>query len=261
MDLKSVLRTCFVLLFVLGRGPAMAAPIASYSESDYEIPSNSSEASKKSFQRSLSGLYSIDSWKDTGIAQPYSDFDQLYLAASFAQQELDTVIREISLITSTQAILPGVKSEQRAKAKVETELQDNTRQITDLARGSLVAADIPSLVQAFELLNKEVTVVAVKNRFKSPTDSGYRDLKMLVRLPESQLIAEVQLHLDAISTVKNGEEHKIYEQIQTIERVGLQENRSLSEFEQAQITQLRAVSKNLYQEAWQQYLQPEALAS
>jgi hypothetical protein len=202
MDMKSVLRTCFILLFVLGRGPAMAAPMTSYSESDHELPSNRSEASKKSFQRSLSGLYSIDSWKDEGVAQPYSDFDQLYLAAAQAQQELDTVIREISLVTSTQAILPGVKSQHRAKTKVETELQGNTNQITDLARGSLVAEDIPSLVQAFELLNKEVTVVAVKNRFKSPTDSGYRDLKLLVQLPESQIIAEVQLHLDAISTVK-----------------------------------------------------------
>ncbi len=130
-----------------------------------------------------------------------------------------------------------------------------------MARGSLVAEDIPSLVQAFELLNKEVTTVAVKNRFKSPTDSGYRDLKVLVRLPESQLIAEVQLHLNAISTVKNGAEHEIYEQIQKIERVGLKQNRSLSEFELAQITQLRTVSNNLYQEAWQQYLQPEVLAS
>ncbi len=84
---------------------------------------------------------------------------------------------------------------------------------------------------------------------------------MLVRLPESQLIAEVQLHLDAISTVKNGAEHEIYEQIQKIERVGLQQNRSISEFERAQIAQLRIVSNNLYQEAWQQYLQPEVLAS
>ncbi|MCG7587604.1 phosphoribosylglycinamide formyltransferase [Photobacterium sp. OFAV2-7] len=259
--MKSVLRTCFILLFVLGRGPAMAAPMTSYSESDHELPSNRSEASKKSFQRSLSGLYSIDSWKNEGIAQPYSDFDQLYLAAAHAQQELDTVIREISLVTSTQAILPGVKSQHRAKTKVDTELQGNTNQITDLARGSLVAEDIPSLVQAFELLNKEVTVVAVKNRFKSPTDSGYRDLKLLVQLPESQIIAEVQLHLDAISTVKNGAEHEIYEQIQEIERVGLQQKRPLSEFELAQIAQLRTVSSNLYQEAWQHYLQPEVLAS
>ncbi|MCW8328562.1 phosphoribosylglycinamide formyltransferase [Photobacterium sp. SDRW27] len=259
--MKSVLRTCFVLLFVLGRGPAVAAPITSYSESDYEIPSNQSEASKKSFQRSLSGLYSIDSWRTAGISQPYSEFDQLYLAASLAQQELDTVIREVSLITDTQAIIPGIKSEQRAKTKIETELQGRTEQITDLARASLVADDIPSLVQAFELLNKEVTVVAVKNRFKSPTDSGYRDLKMLVQLPKSQVIAEVQIHLDAISAVKNGEEHKIYEQIQGIERQGLVQNRPLTEFETAKIAQLRAVSKNLYQDAWQQYLQPEALAS
>ncbi|WP_299018023.1 phosphoribosylglycinamide formyltransferase [uncultured Photobacterium sp.] len=261
MDLKSVLRTCFILLFVFGRGPVVAAPVANYSDPDFEAPSNQSEASKKSFQRSLSGLYSIDSWKDMAITQPYTDFEQLYHQASVAQQELDNLLREVSLITDTQAILPGIKSAHRAKAKIETELQGQTNKITDLARGSLVANDIPSLVQAFELLGKESHVVAVKNRFKSPTDSGYRDLKMLVQLPKSQIVAEVQLHLDAISTVKNGEEHKIYEQIQNIERIGMQQNRKLSEFEQAQIAQLRKVSTKLYQVAWQQYLQPEALAS
>lgn len=261
MDIKSVLRTCFVLIFVLGRGPAAAAPIESYSDSDYELPSNHSETNKQSFQRSLSGLYSIDSWRHGAIAQPYSEFDQLYLAASLAQQELDNVIREISLITDTQAILPGIKSEQRARTKVATELHGNTDQITDLARASLVADDIPGVVQAFELLNKEVSVVAVKNRFKTPTDSGYRDLKVLVKLPQSQVVAEVQIHLDAISEVKNGSEHEIYEQIQEIERVALQEERALTELETAKIAKLRAVSKNLYQEAWQQYLQPQTLAS
>ncbi|WP_064609230.1 RelA/SpoT domain-containing protein [Photobacterium sp. J15] len=260
MDLKSVLRTCFILLFVFGRGPAVAAPLANYSDSDFEVPSNQSEASKKSFQRSLSGLYSINSWRDSSITQPYSDFDQLYQNASLAQQELDNLLREISLVTETQAILPGIKSEHRARTKVATELQGQTHKITDLARGSLVADDIPALVQAFELLDKEITIVAVKNRFKDPTDSGYRDLKLLVKLPESNIIAEVQLHLDAISTVKNGEEHEIYEQIQKIERKELEQNRNLSEFEHAQIAKLRTVSKNLYQEAWQQYLQPETVA-
>lgn len=261
MDIKSLLRTCFVLVFILGRGPAMAGPVPVYSDSDYEIPSNHSEASKKSFQQSLSGLYSIDSWRDASIAQPYSEFDQLYLAASAAQQELDTVIREISLLTETQAILPGIKSEHRAKTKIATELRGNTAQITDLARASLVADDIPGVVQAFELLNKEVSVVAVKNRFKTPTDSGYRDLKVLVKLPKSQVVAEVQIHLDAISEVKNGAEHEIYEQIQDIERLAMQEERNLTEFETTKIAKLRAASKNLYQEAWQQYLQPESLAS
>ncbi|WP_428441675.1 phosphoribosylglycinamide formyltransferase [Photobacterium sagamiensis] len=260
MDMKAVVRTCFVLLVVFSRS-SIAAPLASYSESEYVLFSQQTQESKKSFQRSLSGLYSIDSWKELDIAQPYRDFTQLYQAATLAQLELETLMSEVALVTNTQPIIPGVKSEHRAKQKIDTELKGEAHKITDLARGSLVATDIPGLVQAFELLNNEVSVVAVKNRFKSPTASGYRDLKMLVRLPKSQMVVEIQLHLDAISTIKNGAEHEIYEQIQTIERIGLINDRTLSEFELAQITQLRTKSLNLYQDAWQQYLQPEAMAS
>ncbi len=259
MHMKSVLRTFFVLLCVFGR-TSVAAPLPQYANSDYEVTPYQTQEGKKSFQRSLSGLYSVNSWTEQNITQPYSNFNQLYHAATNAQQELDVLAREIALHSNTQALVPAVKSAERAKEKIKTELQGETHRITDLARCSLVANDIPSLMQSFELLNKEVSVVAVKNRFKSPTASGYRDFKLLVRLPKSQVIAEVQLHLEAISTVKNGAEHKIYEEIQRIERTSMTEERNISEFELAQIAKLRAESLNLYQTAWQQYLQPETMA-
>ncbi|WP_173424733.1 RelA/SpoT domain-containing protein [Photobacterium sanctipauli] len=259
--MKSVLRTGFILLMVFGRGPVVASPITDFPELDYEVPSKQSETSKKTFQRSLSGLYSIDSWKQAALQQPYSDFESMYHAAPAAQHELANLINEISLVTETASVVPPVKSKERAEVKINTELNGQVDKITDLARASIVADDIPSLVQAFELMNKEVEIVAIKNRFKSPTESGYRDLKMLVQLPKSKMIAEVQLHLSAISTVKNGEEHEIYEQVQHIERNALAEKRDITEFEKAQIAKLRATSKNLYHDAWQQYLQPVSIAS
>ncbi|MGF1724673.1 phosphoribosylglycinamide formyltransferase [Photobacterium nomapromontoriensis] len=262
MAVKSVLRTCFILVCMLSRGTAVAAPtlMTDYKTLDVDVPSKLSETSKKSFQRSLVGLYSINSWRTPNIQQPYSQFDALYQIAPQAQQELADLVQEISLVTQTEALLPGVKTKDRAQYKIETELNGDASKITDLARASVVANDIPSLVQAFELMGKEATIVAVKNRFKSPAASGYRDLKVLVKLPKSEMIAEVQFHLDAISTVKNGEEHKIYEQIQLIERTAQVQNRDLSEFELAQINKLRATSTSLYHHAWQQYLQPSNIA-
>ena len=260
MDLKSVLRTCFVLFF-LTRGSAMATPLmADYSGQDYEVSPKHSEASKKSFQKSLSGLYSIESWRAADIKQPHQNFEDLYNVAPSAQQELANLMNEVGLMTNTNIVMPDVKSRKRAEKKIATELNGDASKITDLARASLVADDIPGLVHAFELISKEATIVSVKNRFKSPTDSGYRDLKLLVQLHGSEMIAEVQLHLGAISDVKNGEEHKIYEQIQHIERTALSQSRPQSEFEVAQINKLRATSKALYHDAWQQYLQPASIA-
>ena len=75
-----------------------------------------------------------------------------------------------------------------------------------------------------------------------------------MRLPKSQIIAEVQLHLEAFSEIKNGKEHDNYQQIQQIERLQLTDNRALSEIELAAISKLRKESQQLYQQAWSQYL-------
>ncbi|WP_338132823.1 hypothetical protein [Photobacterium sanguinicancri] len=63
MDLKSVIRACCVLLCVVGRG-SVAAPLPQFTDTDFEPSSKETVQSKKSFQRSLSGLYSIESWQE-----------------------------------------------------------------------------------------------------------------------------------------------------------------------------------------------------
>ncbi|MCP4955055.1 MAG: RelA/SpoT domain-containing protein [Photobacterium aquimaris] len=258
MNIKSVLRTSFVLFCMLSRSVVAAPAITPAFNTHDQSPTRQTQASRKAFQRDLSGLYSIQSWKTDNLRQPFTNFDELYLAATDAQVELQTLLQSVSLASTTNAIIPEIKSAQRAQQKITTELQGQTDKITDIARGSIVANNIPALVQAYELLSKEATIVSVKNRFKNPTPSGYRDLNVLVRLPNSQVITEVQLHLNEISTIKNGHEHDIYEKIQHIERVALQQQRPLSEFEVAQINKLRQQSHQLYQTAWLGYLQPQA---
>ena len=105
-----------------------------------------------------------------------------------------------------------------------------------------------------QVLERETTVVKVKNRFKKPAPSGYRDLNLLVQLPKTNLVAEVQLHLKAIADVKSGPEHDLYEQIQHIERRADTEQRAINEFEVAQINNMRRQSRQLYQDAWQPYI-------
>jgi len=83
----------------------------------------------------------------------------------------------------------------------------------------------------------------------------------LVRLPKTNIIAEVQLHLKAIAEVKSGAEHELYEIIQGIERVASAQNRALNDIETAQITSLRRQSLELYQQAWQPYITTQLKAA
>ncbi|HGS5368739.1 TPA: (p)ppGpp synthetase RelV [Vibrio cholerae] len=249
-----LLRTTALMLLLLSRAPAMAAvPLTTNSTEDNREESQQNEVSSKLFRHSLSGLYGIANQNHL-IAQPYQDFDVLYSKAHQAQIELETLCKSTALLTHTQAYFAGTKSRQRALEKVELELDGQAERITDLARATIVANDVASLVTAYETLSREATVVKVKNRFKNPAESGYRDLNVLVQLPKTGIIAEVQLHLAAIAQVKSGAEHQLYEQIQTIERTARQEQRELTEWENAQIAKMRSASRDLYQQAWQPYI-------
>ncbi|AQM19394.1 phosphoribosylglycinamide formyltransferase [Vibrio anguillarum] len=246
------LRTTALMLLVLSRAPAFAA-VPFNSESDAKVGESKNQLSSKLFKHSLSGLYGIQSTNNQPL-QPYNDFEILYSKAHQAQRELETLCRSTALLTSTEAHFSGVKSRDRALSKIEHELGGRADRITDLARTTLVANDVPSLVEAYEVLSREASIVKVKNRFKSPAASGYRDLNLLVQLPKTNVIAEVQLHLKAIADVKNGPEHRFYEQIQKFERVAALEKRALHDIEKAQINQFRRQSIELYQNAWQPYI-------
>ncbi|NVD06552.1 phosphoribosylglycinamide formyltransferase [Vibrio sp. JPW-9-11-11] len=246
------LRTTALMLLMLSRAPAFAA-IPTPPANEENRSTNQNQVCSKAFKHNLSGLYGIQSM-DSMPMQPYTDFDILYSKAHQAQAELETLCTSAALLTSTDSYFAGVKSSQRAKEKIALELDGRVERITDLARATIVANDIESLMSVYEVLNRETTVVKVKNRFKKPAASGYRDLNLLVKLPKTGLIAEVQLHLQAIANVKSGPEHDIYERVQKIERQAAVEQRSLNEFEMAQIRAMRLESKSLYQQAWQPYI-------
>ena len=100
---------------------------------------------------------------------------------------------------------------------------------------------------------RRLEVVKVKNRFNEPVRSGYRDLSLLVMLPKTKMIAEIQIHLSEISKIKSGAEHDVYEIIQKIERLAHAENRPLSKIEESQIAKARNESRILYEKAWGLY--------
>ncbi|WP_070971004.1 phosphoribosylglycinamide formyltransferase [Vibrio sonorensis] len=246
------LRTTALMLLMLSRAPAFAS-IPTVNDSENECSTKQNQVCSKAFRHNLSGLYGIQSTQYSAI-QPYNDFDVLYSKAHQAQAELETICKSASMQTNTQALFAGVKSKQRAEQKIALELEGNVDRITDLARATLVANDLEGLMSAYEVLERETRVVKVKNRFKKPAESGYRDLKLLVQLPATGLIAEVQLHLKAIADVKSGPEHKLYEQIQHIERIAINEGRSMTDWEVSRVKSMRQQSRQLYQDAWQPYI-------
>ncbi|STO57643.1 hypothetical protein [Grimontia hollisae] len=203
--------------------------------------------------QALAELLAIPSFRANHVAQPFSDLDALYQAAPDAQQELETLAAKIAQSVNGNVLSAGLKGKARAAEKVTKELGGDASLLTDIVRITVETDSIGSLNKAYEHLAANTQTVEVINRFHFPQPSGYRDLKVLVTLPESKLIAEVQFHLRAISEIKNGPEHYIYEQIQGIERHAASEGRALNDIEVVKIEKLRAESRKMYQLAWAQY--------
>lgn len=206
---------------------------------------------QKQPQQALSDLLSIPSFRAKHLQQPVSDLAALYERAPEAQIELESICAEIAQTVNARVLSAGIKREARAAEKVEKELNGDASKLTDIVRITIETDSIDAINQAYELLAANTQTLEVTNRFQVPRPSGYRDLKVLVTLPQSQLVAEVQLHLNAIAQIKNGAEHKIYEEIQRIERNAA--SRELTEFEVKQIEKLQQESRKMYQMAWAQY--------
>ncbi len=242
-------RTFFMFMVLLSSHSAAAAH-------EHNLKNNDSRQNfvfKQTFSKDLYGLNAIPSSVLGTIQQNNDDFDLLYAQADAAQTELAQLLIGFDDSENYQVLIPEVKGRQRAEWKVQNKLDGDVSLLTDLARASIVADNIHNLMVAFEMLNERGIILQVKNRFAIPKASGYRDLNLLVKLPQTQMIAEVQLHLQKIAEIKSGDEHQVYEMVQQIEAQAKQQDRELTDFEVAKITQLRQQSHKLYHKAWLNY--------
>ncbi|MCH1929330.1 RelA/SpoT domain-containing protein [Shewanella sp. A25] len=247
--MNKLFRTFFVFLLLLSTRTGVANPL-DLSESRIE---RGSYSERQAQTHDLDGLYALSSQTFENPRQTWNNLDELYAIAGEAQFELATLLGQITQHSQSQLILPEVKSYQRAADKIAHKFNGDASQLTDIARATLVCGSINELMQAYHALSEQAQVVKQKNRFAEPKASGYRDLNLLVRLPNTGMIAEVQLHLKDIAEIKSGPEHEVYEQIQRIEAKAKQQQRGLSEFETVQIAKLRQASHKLYHKAWLNY--------
>ncbi|MDX2321220.1 MAG: RelA/SpoT domain-containing protein [Moritella sp.] len=256
----SFLRTSLILVLMLaGKAPLEAATMLSLSQVSNN--GNATNRVRTQLSKDLAGLYQLPDVNNTNIIQPYTDFDALYSLAESAQNELATLTKQIALMSQTSAVIPGIKSIERAQAKIANKHDGAVEKITDLARSSIIAKNSQELISAYELLEQETDIIQVKNRFNNPKQNGYRDINLLVRLPKTQMVVEVQLHLDRIEAIKNGPEHDNYAKIQQITHNAKQQQREISEIEAFKVAQLKEESTSLYQVAWQQQLMLELKTS
>ncbi len=166
-------------------------------------------------------------------------------AATRAHGILSRVIESAAKVGNAKAAIPPTKTMERAAEKVAKDYGGDWTRITDIARGSVVATSVPDLTTAYDTFQSQVDIKKIKNRFKDTKEDGYRDLSVVVQVPGTEILGEVQFHVEQIQNVKMGEGHDIYEQIQAIER-----KTGRTSDDEERLKELKAKSRSLYDEAY-----------
>ncbi|UJF17843.1 phosphoribosylglycinamide formyltransferase [Vibrio sp. SS-MA-C1-2] len=247
--MKLPLKRSAILLMIISQSPVFANSALTtvrYSAPIVQV------ANSQLHRDPLEELNEIASF-DTNPTQPFNHFDDLYQLAIPAQQELETLCNLISAQNSAKPYYSGVKSIARAEKKIAHELNGQPELLTDVARATIVTDNIAQLTQVYNQLAQHSEVVRVKNRFLEPAPSGYRDISLLIILPETKMVTEVQLHLAEIAEIKNGSEHQLYQQVQKIQHVAVQQQRDLTDLEHSKIARIRVETNRLYDEAWSKH--------
>lgn len=147
-------------------------------------------------------------------------------------------------------VIGPMKEEGRSKQKVEADYKGDWTQLKDVVRSSIAVqsfADIPKTIAALEKAGMKLAQQP-KDRFKNPTEAGYRDISLSVVYPNGH-IGELQIHLKDILVAKT-EGHKFYEKVRTIEAKAEKEGkRELTKEERAVVDEANAKMRVLYDAA------------
>ncbi len=147
--------------------------------------------------------------------------------------------------TGDKFIIAPLKSQGRAADKVRNDYGGDWSRIKDIVRGTYLTDSPESARNLLAKMQKSMDVVDVKDKFKKPTDAGYRDMNVVVRLPSGHL-AEFQINVRAMLQAKEAAHH-LYAEQQSIERKGA----SATPEDSARLEELLHAQRAIYHPAWE----------
>ena len=143
--------------------------------------------------------------------------DDLYLAADLASSAFTSILT-VDVVAAVSDVFPEVGSRVKVaplkdRARAAEKARDDYGKrahgpgeawLYDIVRGAVECdsqQQVCAIVSALQSLSPRVQVVRLKNRFKNPTPSGFRDINMNLRVEIAAgvfHICELQIHLKAI---------------------------------------------------------------
>eukprot|EP00035_Acanthoeca_spectabilis_P006576 m.126374 g.126374 ORF g.126374 m.126374 type:complete len:235 (-) comp13568_c2_seq2:129-833(-) len=123
----------------------------------------------------------------------------------------DSVLEEIAAATATEFHVGPQKKSERLFEKARIAYDGDLRRVTDYERRSFVCGTFAEAATVTKRIGDGFEVLRMKKRFSAKNRSakdrlkesgGYHDLQFVVRVPETDLLLEVQVHLAVFYDVK-----------------------------------------------------------
>ena len=164
------------------------------------------------------------------------NLDDIYTIAKQIKPDFDNKIEQVANFLQGKAILPPLKSVERAREKLAINLDGDT---------SLLQVN-----DAYNVLSKRFDVVkeGSRNGYAKPIQSsdGYFDAKLDISV--GGIFAEIQIHTQAMIEAKE-RVHSLYEQKQVINRQALKDGVRLTPNQKNDVELLNTQMREIYREA------------
>jgi hypothetical protein len=156
-------------------------------------------------------------------------------------------------------ILGTIKGRERSQEKVTVDYDGDWSQLKDVVRGTVAVGTVQQIPQAVEKLHAEMSkkgytlLQQPKNNYETPMKTGYRDINLVYKSPNG-FPMEIQVNTKEMLKAKQGDGHKYYEEIRTIEDKLKTEKRLATSDEAKRLSNLYDASQKLYNAAYEKSL-------
>ncbi len=205
------------------------------------------------------------------VNQPFNDWDSLLKGATEGLAQYQDILGKVQAdmglvgglkpksLTPEQwaddkgyVFIGSLKGADRAREKVEADYGGDWSQLRDMVRATIsvpTMEDVKTVVDKLTAAGIEVAQKP-KDRFAKPTSEGYRDLMMIVKLPNGML-AEMQVHLKAMTLAKDAG-HKDYEATRSLQGKYQEDQptEAWSDEDHKKFYEALKAQKKIYSDAW-----------
>jgi len=185
------------------------------------------------------------------LPRPCRSYEDLCHAGTARKQEFGNLVRKICVaagmdpdfriqqcpekgnpkVGKTTVQIGPLKTRERSEEKVKDDYDGNFAKLFDVVRASILCTNSGQILACLKALQErdqnECTIVRIKNRFRDPLFTGYRDIMILISVGNNlndgttccPHICELQLHHVDILSLKS-ESHRPYEYFRSYFRGG-----------------------------------------